>query len=285
MTIVDKLKAAAGVDDDAGKIDAAIATKHRAVEKGREREEKIERAVIAHDAAERAYDLAASTASGPDDPQLTKLRNALEKATRDLEFHRTALRGDKRAIEEADEQLRVLGREKHGKTFRRKTVERAKRADRLSAAIKEYVAATFDYYAITGQIVSAYPFGILPGGCLANRNQVFDLIAKEISRLNPVNPIDAGVLKIPGAYNHPLVNAARFVPLKDEVALSNAHLLKLIEKGPAPSVLPVPAKVKPEPDVVDPELADLLGPPVSGPTLTLTADQVMASIQPRKLAV
>lgn len=283
--ITDRIKAvvADATDGDAAKIDAAIKRKHAASTRAKEREAEIERAGIAHDAADRAYDLAARTASGPDDAALAKLKRELDASTANLDFLRRALRGDRRAIEEADQELHVLGRDKHIKTFKRKTTECAKCADRLSAAIREYVDAAFAYYEITGEIVSAYPFGTLPGGCNTTRNEVFDLIAKEVSRLNPAPALDDGSPRVPGGYNNPLVNAARFTPLKDQVAASNAYLMRIIEHGPAPSLVPQ-EKPKAKPAAIEPNDLILHEPAASaGPVVS--AQQVMAGIQHRKLSV
>jgi hypothetical protein len=282
--LTDRIKAAVTPDDDAAKIDAAIAAKHAAVDRGKDREGKIAAASLAQQTAERAYELATAQADGPDDPALAKLRRDLDKATANLDFLRTALKGDRRAIEEADQALHVLGRDKHTKTFRRKTGERTKRADRLDAALKEYVAAIFDFYEITAEIGAAFPFGVLPGGCIATRTDVFDLVAKEISRLNPVDPINTGTLKIPGAFNNPMVNARNFPPLKDTVAQANAHLLRVIEKGPAPSVLPVEAKPAPAVQFAPDDADDaILNPPTpTGPRLD--ASQIMAALPHRRLS-
>lgn len=204
-----------------------------------ERSRALEAAKAAQTKYEKDYLLAAANAIGPSDERLVELRSLRQQSADEASFLEAALKGDHIELETVRAERYRLGQAKYVKTANRLTRQRLEAAERLSKAEAEYAQATLAFYESNAKIQAFDPTpdrALSKPGRLTGRGELSTLIEEELSRLNPVVPLDQYKrVVVPGQKVAATGNPRLYTPLVERIRASNAGILQLVANGCRPT--------------------------------------------------
>jgi hypothetical protein len=134
---------------------------------------------------------------------------------------------------DAEKHLHAMGVQSHVKTARRLCNARAKAAASMVEHLEGYAKDYGKFLEVSDRIVASWPHGVPPnGGGLLWPSEVKDAVQTELARISPRDELSRQPA-LPGAVFSSYQNSFTLPKFTDMLEAANAHLVALVERGPA----------------------------------------------------